>query len=219
MSENTNFGYQPNQTDSPLSPAGRFGRLSYLAWILVISILFYAAAIVVGLVFGVSAAAIGQAESGAFGGISIVAIVIFAVLYIALIYFVFVFAIRRLHDLNQSGWLSLLLLIPLVNIIFGLYILFGKGTQGVNKYGPQRITLGWEKVLGWIYIVLTVLSLIGLAVFSGSIINALSQTANLEQSGYSEHIDYSQHSQDGVTTEHETITETEPASETPATNP
>ena len=43
--------------------------------------------------------------------------------------------VKRLHDLNKSGWLWLLGLIPLVNLIFGIYLLFGKGTADSNDYG------------------------------------------------------------------------------------
>lgn len=176
-----NSGYrQPpfpaGNSDSEFSASGRFGRLSYLAWMFLLTLVFYVLALVVGIAFGVSAAAIGQAESGLFGGISMTAILGFVVLYIAFLYFLFVFAIRRLHDLNQTGWLSLLFLVPLLNIIFGLYILFAKGTPGPNNYGPQRITLGWEKVLGWIYIVITVLSLAAVAIFGGAIMSSLSQS-------------------------------------------
>lgn len=234
MTENTNLGYRTPpalQSDSPLSAKGRFGRLSYLAWLFVASVLVYVAVFVVAIIFGVSTAAIGQAESGALGGISGIAILIFAALYIALLYFMFVFTIRRLHDVNKTGWLSLLFIVPLVNIIFGLYLLFAKGTQGVNNYGPRRVTLGWEKVVGWIYIALTIVSLVAVLLFGGTIINALSQTSKLDQSGYSEQIDYSQISNGDVTSGHETITEapdsseqstsTEPAASTeqPANNP
>ncbi len=47
--------------------------------------------------------------------------------------------IRRLHDLNLSGWFWLIFLVPYVNIIFGLYILFAPGTVGPNKYGADPL--------------------------------------------------------------------------------
>lgn len=40
--------------------------------------------------------------------------------------------VRRLHDLDLSGWWMLLMLVPLVNIFFALYMLFFKGTDGPN---------------------------------------------------------------------------------------
>ena len=45
--------------------------------------------------------------------------------------------VKRLHDLDLSGWYYWLGLIPLVNLIFGLYVMFGRGTIGPNKYGPD----------------------------------------------------------------------------------
>ena len=43
--------------------------------------------------------------------------------------------IRRLHDLDKSAWFVLLSAIPGVNLLFGLYLLFFKGTDGTNQYG------------------------------------------------------------------------------------
>lgn len=47
--------------------------------------------------------------------------------------------IRRLHDLNLSGWWSLLYLVPYVDIIFCLYVLFAKGTDGPNRFGEDPL--------------------------------------------------------------------------------
>lgn len=45
--------------------------------------------------------------------------------------------IKRLHDFNQSGWYSLLLVVPLVNLGLLLVCLFTKSDEGVNKFGDQ----------------------------------------------------------------------------------
>jgi len=118
------------------------------------------------------------------------------VLYIALIYFSITFGIRRLHDIDKSGWWILLLLIPIVNIIFGLYILFAKGTEGVNRFGPQRGTPQWEKVLGWIYIILIPLV---------SVLGILAAIALPAYQGYVTKAHEAQHSQ---TIGNQTYTET-----------
>lgn len=47
--------------------------------------------------------------------------------------------VRRLHDLDLSGWWMLLMLVPLVNIFFALYMLFFKGTDGPNQYGEDPL--------------------------------------------------------------------------------
>lgn len=43
---------------------------------------------------------------------------------------------RRLHDINKSGWYTLWVLVPLANIVFGLWILFKSGDREANTYGP-----------------------------------------------------------------------------------
>ena len=48
-------------------------------------------------------------------------------------------SLRRLHDLNKSGWFLLIWLIPFVNIIFLLYIWLAPGTVGYNKYGADPL--------------------------------------------------------------------------------
>lgn len=49
--------------------------------------------------------------------------------------FIFIQAVKRIHDVNKSGWY---ILIPLYNIV----LLFTKGTKGNNDYGvcprPQK---------------------------------------------------------------------------------
>lgn len=96
-------------------------------------------------------------ETGNFGGGMIFIILI----YVALMYFTFVFTIRRLHDRNHTGWLSLLMLVPLANVILMLYLIFAPGDDRSNSYGSPRPTAGWEAVLAWIYILIFVLAIIG----------------------------------------------------------
>ncbi|AXI01734.1 DUF805 domain-containing protein [Aquirhabdus parva] len=157
----------PNELtdDKPWSAKGRFGRLSYLAWTLVSTIAFYIILFPVAFVFGGFSALAGGSESS-FAGLGIGLILAFAVLYIAFIYITIVYGIRRAHDINISGWWLLLFLIPIVNIIFGLYLLFARGTDGQNRFGPPRKTSEWEKILGWIYIALIPISIIFFAVFA-----------------------------------------------------
>ena len=47
--------------------------------------------------------------------------------------------IRRWHDLGKSGWFSLLLLVPLVNFVVGLYLWVKKGDDGPNRYGEDPL--------------------------------------------------------------------------------
>lgn len=47
--------------------------------------------------------------------------------------------VRRLHDLNKSGWFWLLLFVPLINIIFMFYMWLAPGTAGYNNYGEDPL--------------------------------------------------------------------------------
>jgi len=47
--------------------------------------------------------------------------------------------IRRLHDLDKSGWWFLIALIPLIGFFFQLYLLFAKGTEGYNSFGEDPL--------------------------------------------------------------------------------
>jgi uncharacterized membrane protein YhaH (DUF805 family) len=43
---------------------------------------------------------------------------------------------RRAHDTNKSGWVVLLLLLPLVNLLALYWFLIEDSNAGPNKYGP-----------------------------------------------------------------------------------
>jgi len=51
----------------------------------------------------------------------------------------FMLMIRRLHDLDRPTWWCIGCLIPLVNGVLGIYLLFFKGTDGPNQYGPDPL--------------------------------------------------------------------------------
>ena len=48
---------------------------------------------------------------------------------------------KRCHDRDRSGWFLLVGLIPLVNIWLLIEVWFIKGTEGVNQYGPDPMSL------------------------------------------------------------------------------
>lgn len=43
--------------------------------------------------------------------------------------------VRRMHDINKSGWMILVSLIPLAGFIWLLVLLCKKGNEGANNYG------------------------------------------------------------------------------------
>ncbi len=44
---------------------------------------------------------------------------------------------RRLHDVDKSGWWSLIALIPLLGALILTYYLACQGTNGSNRFGPD----------------------------------------------------------------------------------
>ncbi|NJB81553.1 DUF805 domain-containing protein [Wenyingzhuangia aestuarii] len=46
-------------------------------------------------------------------------------------------SIRRLHDVNKSGWFMFIALIPLVGMIWLIVVLATEGDKGPNQYGPD----------------------------------------------------------------------------------
>ena len=51
-----------------------------------------------------------------------------------------IFGIRRLHDVDMSGWFILIMLIPYVSILFAFYLWLAPGTVGYNRYGSDPLT-------------------------------------------------------------------------------
>lgn len=46
-------------------------------------------------------------------------------------------AVRRLHDVGKSGWMILVVLIPIIGAIWLLVLLVSDSVPGENKYGPN----------------------------------------------------------------------------------
>jgi uncharacterized membrane protein YhaH (DUF805 family) len=124
LSASSDETYQPRV----FAVTGRIGRLRYLA---------YGIALNLALLFcaGMLAAAVIPLfdDKDSAGMVAIAGMLLF---YIPVLAIAFIMAKRRLNDLNQSGWLSLLLIVPLVNFFFGLFMLIAPGTRGSNNYGP-----------------------------------------------------------------------------------
>jgi uncharacterized membrane protein YhaH (DUF805 family) len=46
-------------------------------------------------------------------------------------------SVRRLHDVNKSGWMILVALIPVIGFIWLLVLYVTEGTPGENQYGAN----------------------------------------------------------------------------------
>ena len=105
------------------STKGRLGRLRYIAY--AFTLMFIAQIlVVVGTPSIIVATSDGPASSA----------LIFAVFSCAAVLGLML-GMQRCHDLDKSGWLILLSLIPIINFFFTLYLIFAPGTQGANRFG------------------------------------------------------------------------------------
>ncbi|MGE8595171.1 MAG: DUF805 domain-containing protein [Acinetobacter faecalis] len=162
--------------DNPLSLNGRFGRLSYIAWYGFLNLITFFAVITLSLalgIFNLSTQSLDSHFIDTLMGLGGLGFLIISVLYF---YFNLVIQVRRFHDMNRSGWFILLFIVPLVNIFVFFYLLLGSGTQGINHYGPQRISAIWEKILAWFMIVISILSILG----TGSLMSYMMGAGQLE---------------------------------------
>jgi uncharacterized membrane protein YhaH (DUF805 family) len=68
---------------------------------------------------------------------------------------------RRLNDMGRSGWFTIGLFIPLVNIGVSLWLLFGAGDAGPNRFGPPPApnTRG-VLIMAWLLPVLLIVTVI-----------------------------------------------------------
>ena len=57
------------------------------------------------------------------------------VVFIVASIFILLESALRCHDFDKTGLLALLLLVPYLNILFLIYLLVKKGTDGPNNYG------------------------------------------------------------------------------------
>ena len=120
------------------SAAGRIGRARYIAYGTAFYILFGLLALLSGFL-------------GAVGGVLMI------VLWIAILVIAFLLTIQRCHDFNVTGWLSLLMLVPLANLVF----LFIPGTDGPNRFGgPTPPNTVGVLILAWLFPVLFVVGII-----------------------------------------------------------
>ena len=108
------------------SAEGRIGRVRYIGYTFGLTML-------IAIFVGMAAALLGAASPAVAFGVG-------AVGYIAIIVVQILLTIQRSHDMNVTGWLCLISLIPLAALVFWLV----PGTRGENNYGkpPPPNTTG-----------------------------------------------------------------------------
>lgn len=95
---------------------GRVGRKDWIIWIVGIAI-----------IFGILSWILGDRGQW-------VQLILAALAGIAGIFM----GIKRLHDLDKTGWLYVLAIIPIVGFFFAIYLIAFKGTAGDNKFGAPE---------------------------------------------------------------------------------
>lgn len=119
---------------APFSFNGRIRRIEYFLSGLISSLV---GGIVWTIAFASMFVGIAAGDPTAAAGGSIFAILIGIAAYIAIVWFGLAQGTKRLHDMDKSGWLILLLLVPILNVFWGLYMLFADGTVGPNQFGED----------------------------------------------------------------------------------
>lgn len=132
-------------TSGFFSATGRIGRLRYLAYYFSMLVLSYLTLGVLGALFGALATATGATELNP-ESIMLVA----SLVYIPILFYGFAYAVRRLNDIGWSGWLSLLYLVPLVNLVIFLLLIVMPGQERTNQYGDAPRPNNWKVYLGLI---------------------------------------------------------------------
>ena len=106
---------------------GRIGRLRYLAYSMVMGLLMFVVMMVVAGVAGV-VMAVTKSTTGM--------MVVMFLAYVPVFAVTFIMGKRRLNDMGHSGWLSLLLIVPVVGFFVWLWLMIGAGNPDTNKFGP-----------------------------------------------------------------------------------
>ncbi|WP_172437711.1 DUF805 domain-containing protein [Acidithiobacillus marinus] len=115
---------------------GRMQRVEYWLFVLANLIILFVLAIIMALlslIFGMN----GQGPAVFFGGGAIV----YGIFVLAMLLPSLGAQVRRLHDVDLSGWLVLLYFIPYLNVIFAsilLALLALQAHPNGAKYGPYR---------------------------------------------------------------------------------
>ena len=120
--------------------SGRRNRMSYFLYIVVYFFLLIGA-IALGGAFAADWAAVMTATEA---GQAVPASAISPIPLVALGLFIIVMTIsswavasQRCRDMGVTGWLVLVQLIPYINLIFALVLLFWPGTDGDNAFGED----------------------------------------------------------------------------------
>lgn len=142
-------------TLKPFGVTGRIGRLRYLAWTMVLTL------VVLGVGSVAAVVAIGLISTDSSAGLIIGGLLAFF-LCLAIGVVSIQIAVQRLHDIGWSGWLWLLNLVPFIGSFFPFVIMCVPGTNVANRYGPPPPPNSTAvKVLSSLWVVFIVVVFLG----------------------------------------------------------
>ena len=104
-----------------LSFEGRLNRLRFFLYLLILLVVMI----------------ISQAAMRFWGGIAVT--VVAGIVQITVVVVAISLWIRRLRDMNNSPWWSLIIFIPFLNFFVGWWLLIAYGTEGPNRFGPDPL--------------------------------------------------------------------------------
>lgn len=114
---------------------GRSCRKEYWMFYLFV-ILIYVALIIFGGLIGAGASSAGNSSAmGIFGGIFGILLMIFV---LGILIPSVAVGVRRLHDIDKSGWFYLIALIPFGSIVLLVWFC-QRGTEGPNRFGDDPL--------------------------------------------------------------------------------
>ncbi|WP_218511832.1 DUF805 domain-containing protein [Variovorax sp. dw_308] len=136
------------------SAKGRIGRLRYLAY-----------TTAAGLICNAVSGALVYAVAGV-GASTLSLVLVMLVTLIPLLVFHALMGIQRSHDMDWSGWMPLLAIIPLVALLW----LFKGGTKGGNRFGaPPPPNSTGVKISAGILVVVMVLGVAALVALQAAL--------------------------------------------------
>jgi uncharacterized membrane protein YhaH (DUF805 family) len=135
--------------------AGRIGRWHYFFGSILLQLAGFAILLIIGLIAALVTGAGQFPTASTFEGVIgtiLVGLFVVALFLLPILIVNISMMIRRLHDLGQSGWWSLVAFIPWVGWILSIYLIFFKGDRTRNAYGPvennpRNINGAWASVL------------------------------------------------------------------------
>ena len=123
--------------------SGRIGRLRYVAY----SVFLWFVCVVLSGILSAILMPISTAAGTLAGLLPLLAMIVLG----------FMLTIQRCHDFNVTGWLSLLMLVPLANLVF----LFIPGTDGPNRFGaPTPPNSVGVLIVAWLFPVVALIGII-----------------------------------------------------------